>query len=130
MPRLARNVIVVMGAVALYYAWWRVADAYGLAHPQKSVVGVDPLVLHVLLDIALGFGLYFSFATSRSVRVVLAASIPFLSGLLLEITVGSDPAYPLSVLLIAGLMVVPFLLGALLAAGLHAWHGRRSASVA
>jgi len=124
-----RNLAALAGVIVLYYVWWRVADAYALARPEASDL-VDPLILHAVLDAALGFGLYFAFVGSRTLRVSLAASIPFLAGVLLEVTVGSDPAYPLSIPLIAVLMALVFLTGAVLAAGVHTWHSKRRPTVA
>jgi hypothetical protein len=121
--------VVLVAAALLYYAWWRVANAYALARPEAHDI-VDPLIFHALLDVVLGFALYFAFAGSAAVRVALATSAPFLAGILLEITVGSDPAYPLSILLIAALMALLFLIGSVMAAAFHGWRKRRRQTVA
>jgi hypothetical protein len=119
-----RNLVVLVGASLAYYGWWRVANAYALARPEAGDI-VDPLILHALLDVVLGFALYFAFVGSASIRVALVTSTPLLAGILLEVTIGSDPAYPLSILLIAGLMGVLFLVGSVIAAALHRVRKRR-----
>jgi len=124
-----RNSAALVVAALLYYGWWRVADAYALARPETDDV-VDPLILHALLDVVLGFALYFAFLGSAAVRVALATSTPVLAGILLEVTVGSDTAYPLSVLLIAGLMALLFLVGSVMAASFYGWRKRRRQTVA
>lgn len=115
-----RNSAVLIAAALLYYGWWRVANAYALARPEADDI-VDPLIFHAALDVVLGFALYFAFVGSAAVRVALATSAPLLAGLLLEVTVGSDPAYPLSILLIAGLMALFFFIGSVIAAAFHGW---------
>ncbi len=129
MSRTQRNSAVLVAAALLYYAWWRVANAYALARPDAGDI-IDPLVFHAFLDVALGFALYFAFLGFAAVRVTLATSAPVLAGILLEVTVGSDRAYPFSILLMAGLMGFMFLVGSLLAAATHAWHKRRRQPVA
>ena len=124
-----RNSAVLVAAALLYYGWWRVANAYALARPDADDI-VDPLIFHALLDVVLGFALYFAFVGSAVVRVVLTTSAPFLAGFLLEVTLGSDPAYPLSILLIAGLMALLFLIGSVMAAAFHEWRKRRRHTVA
>jgi hypothetical protein len=121
--------VVLVAATLLYYAWWRVANAYALARPEAHDI-VDPLIFHALLDVVLGFALYFALAGSAPVRVALATSAPFLAGILLEITVGSDSAYPLSILLIAALMALLFLIGSVMAAAFYGWRKRRRQPVA
>lgn len=124
-----RNSAVLVAAAVLYYGWWRIANAYALARPGAEDI-VDPLVFHAVLDVVLGFALYFAFVGPTIVRVALATSAPLLAGILLEVSVGSDSAYPLSILLIAGLMGFMFFVGSLVAAGVHAWRKKRLQSVA
>ena len=124
-----RNSAILVAATLLYYAWWRVADTYALAHPGAGN-SIDPLVFLAFLDAALGFGLYFTFLGHASVRVTLVTSAPVLAGILLEVTVGSDGAYPFSILLIAALIGLMFLIGSLVAVATHVWHKKRGQSVA
>lgn len=119
-----RNVAVLIGATVLYYVWWRVADPLALARPEANDL-VDPVMLHAVVDATLGFGLYFAFLGSRTVRIWLAALVAFLVGVLLEVTSGSDLGYPISIILTATLMALVFAIGALTAAGVHTWHKRR-----
>jgi hypothetical protein len=127
--RTQRNSAVLVVAALLYYAWWRVANAYALARPDAEDI-IDPLVFHAFLDVALGFALYFAFLGPAAARVTLATSTPVLAGILLEVTLGSDRAYPFSVLLMACLMGVMFLMGSLVAAATHVWHKKRRQPVA
>jgi len=128
--RAQRNLAVLITAALLYYGWWRVANAYALARPGAEDI-VDPLVFHALLDVVLGFALYFAFGGGAAVRVTLATSAPLLAGILLEVTVGSDRAYPFSILLMAGLIGLMFLVGSLIAAAVHyGWRKKRGQSVA
>jgi hypothetical protein len=127
--RAQRNSAVLVLAAVLYYAWWRIANAYALARPGAEDI-IDPLVFHALLDVVLGFALYFLFLGPAALRVTLAAAAPIVAGILLEITVGSDRAYPFSILLMASLIGFVFFVGSLMAAALHAWHKKRRQSVA
>lgn len=115
---------MLLAGSLLYYAWWRVANAYALARPEAADI-IDPLVFHALLEVALGFGLYFVFLGSAAARITFATSTPLLAGILLEISVGSDRAYPFSILLMAVLTGLMFLIGSALAAAVHGWLKKR-----
>ena len=124
MSGVRRNVAVLVGATVLYCVWWRITDPLALARPEANDL-INPVIVHAVVDPTLGFGLYFAFLGSRTVRVSLAALVAFLAGVLLEVTSGSGPGYPLSIVLIAALMALVFAIGALMAAGVHTWHKRR-----
>jgi hypothetical protein len=77
----------------------------------------------------LGFGLYFAFRGSSALRIGLSAVTPVLAAILMEITVGSDPAYPNIVLLISGPMALLFFIGAVLGSALDGWIKRRKGKI-
>ena len=124
-----RNLVIFVVAVLAYYVWWRIADAYALAR-RDALTFVDPLVLHVLLDVVLGAAMYFAFTTSWYSRMLLSSAIPVMAGVLMQVTGQSDPAYPTIALFLGAVMGALFLVGAVLGCGLDALRKARRGSVA
>lgn len=113
-------ITAVVGALLFFVLWVAVERSSTPMHQPAWAAVVSSSYFHALL----GGALYFVFRGRPWVRVALVIAIPLASGLIFEVLLGSDPAYPYIALLFAGLAAVAFFIGATLVAGLS-WAASR-----
>jgi hypothetical protein len=75
--------------------------------PWGMLIAVDGIVFVILGAIT-----YLLFKGSTNVRIALVAGVPIVANLLLELFIGSDPAYPYVLLLLAVPYALAFGVGA------------------
>ena len=85
------NAAIAVAGALLFFAVWTAVERFStpMGQPAWAAVASSPFV-HALL----GAGLYFAFRGRPLARVALVTAIPLISGLIFEVLLGSDPAYP------------------------------------
>jgi hypothetical protein len=129
LPAYKRNVLAVVLCVTAFVLFQLGADRYVPSISERAPWIRSLTVLGCLLFV-FGAATFFVCTGGFWIRALLTALVPVLSQLILEVTYGSDPAYPGLLLVLAVPYAVLFFFGAVFIGGPYlVWRDSRHRAI-